>query len=155
MRSNHRTLEELEEQIKIDDTNINAELISHPHYFNHISRGAADAVSVRDMAKFEVETYESALYLRIRKDFVERGERTTEALLDHLVRSDPNRIKLVNNYLSAKHLADQWSALKESFIQKGYALKELIDNRKSDNITEGSYSSQRRDALSSYPRNSG
>jgi hypothetical protein len=145
-------LDQLEEKIKVDETNISAELISHPHDFYHVARGAADAVSLRDMAKFNVETYESELYLSLRKELLESGNKFTEALLEHLVHRDPDRIKLVEKYLNSKHLSDRWSALKESFIQKGYMLKEIVDNRKSDNIAEGSYSSQRREALSSFQR---
>jgi len=156
MDRNNTTLEErldqLEERIIIDETNINAELISHPHDFYHVARGAADAVSLRDMTKFDVETYESSLYLTIRRDLAERGEKFTEALLDHMIRNSEDRAKLVDKYLVAKHLADKWLALKESFVQKGYMLKEIVDNRKSDNVMEGSYSSQRREAMSSYKR---
>jgi hypothetical protein len=145
-------LDELEEKIKVDETNISAELISHPHDFYHVARGAADAVSLRDMAKFHVETYESTLYLVLRKELLERGEKFTEAFLEHKIHDNDPRIKLVEKYLTAKHLADRWLALKESFVQKGYMLKEIVDNRKSDNIAEGSYSSQRREALSSFQR---
>ena len=145
-------LDQLEEKISIDETNINAELIKHPHDFYHVAKGAADAVSERDMAKFEVETYEASLYLTIRRDLTDRGEKFTESLLEHMIHNSDDRIKRVDNYLVAKHLADRWLALKESFVQKGYMLKEIIDNRKSDNIAEGSYASQRREAMTNYKR---
>lgn len=150
MPSNSFTYDQLEEEVQIDDTNIDAELIKHPHIFFHISAGHADALSQSDLAKHRVEIFEADLYLEIRRKMVADGDKFTETLLEKMVNRDDRRIALVDRYLEAKHTADKWRALKDSFIQKGYMLKDIIDNRKSDNVAEGSYSRQRHDAMERY-----
>jgi len=152
MNSNRNRLDQLEQLVKIDETNLEAELISHPHDFYHVSTGAAEAVSVRDLAKFRVETYEADKYLEWRRRYIHNEEKFTEALLEKLVQNDEGRIKLVETYLEAKREADRWTALKDSFIQKGFMLKITVDNRRADNITESSYASQRREALNNFRR---
>lgn len=144
--------DQLEERIKIEETNIEAELIGHPHDYFYASQGHADAVSLRDLAKHDLDVYEAKLDLNLRKVLAERGEKFTEAVISNMVTIDEERIKLYESYLDAKHVADLWAGMKEGWQQKGYMLKIYVDNRKSDNITEGSYSSQRRDALKNYSR---
>jgi len=143
---------QVEDRVEIDDTNIEAELIRHPHDFWHVASGVADSVSIRDMAKFRVETYEAELNTTLRREFAEQGVKVTEAHLDRLVTRDLERTKLFEHYLHTKHEADLWLGLKESFSQKGYMLKEVANNQRSDNVAESSYSRQRRDAMDNYRR---
>jgi hypothetical protein len=142
----------LEERIVIEENDVEAELIGHPHDYFHASQGHADAVSLRDLAKHDLDVYEAQLNLNLRKVLNERQEKYTEAMINSMIICDQECIKLYEAYLDTKHVADLWAGMKEGYIQKGYMLKIFVDNRKSDNITEGSYSSQRRDALKNYPR---
>jgi len=157
MNGNNRTrleqmFDRLEENIKIEEADIQSELISHPHDYYHTTQGHADAVSLRDLAKHDLDVYEARLNINLRKVMNERQEKFTEAVISNMVMIDEERIKLYESYLDAKHVADLWSGMRESWQQKGFMLKTYVDNRKSDNITEGSYNSQRREALKNYTR---
>ena len=143
-------LEQLQERIKIDETNLSAELISHPHDFWHAARGTVDAISQRDKAKAILDSYSSNLNMIFRQEAAARKERVTEAQLDYMVMSDEDRIKLQEEFFKHKKHAELWQGMKESFIQKGYALKSLVDLSRAEQSVTSSYAEQRRDAFQNY-----
>ena len=143
---------QLEAEIAIDRENLDAELINHANWHWHASKEAIDAISLRDNAKADVDNFEANLNLTFRREAAHRNERITEATVDSLVRSDPDRIKLLERYLIAKRTAERWVALRDSFVQKGYALKELVTLFRTNNIAEASYAEQRRDAFNNMKK---
>lgn len=142
----------LEENVKIEPTDIEAELISHAHDYWHATNGHADALSLRDLAKHDLDVYEARLDLNLRKVMAERGEKYTEAVISNMVTIDEERIKLFESYLDAKHVADLWAGMKDSWQQRGYMLKEIVEHRRGDNVAESSYARQRSEALNNYRR---
>lgn len=144
--------EELEARLKIDQMNLDAELIGHPHDYWHAAKGATEAISIRDKAKDIHDRYAANLNMIFRREAHERKERITEAQLDMMILSDQDCIDMWNQYLQYKKEADLWVGLRDSFIQKGYALKSLIDVLRSDQIAAYSYAEQRKDAFANYKK---
>jgi hypothetical protein len=92
------------------------------------------------------------LNITFRHDAVQRNERVTEALVDALVKSDNERIRFVERYLKAKREAELWIALRDSFVQKGYAMKELVTVLRTGDVAESSYAQQRLEALTNLKK---
>jgi hypothetical protein len=143
---------QLEVEIAIDRDNLENELINQANWHWHASKEAIDAISFRDNAKADVDNYEANLSLTFRYEAINRNERRTEAQIESLVKSDANRIELVQKYLMAKRNAERWLALRDSFVQKGYALKELVSYLRHDQVAEASYSEQRREAFRDFKK---
>jgi hypothetical protein len=143
---------ELEGLVQIDRDNLATELINHSSYYWHASKEAVNAISLRDAAKSDVDNYEANLNITFRHDAVQRNERVTEALVDALVKSDNERIRFVERYLKAKREAELWIALRDSFVQKGYAMKELVTVLRTGDVAESSYAQQRLEALTNLKK---
>jgi hypothetical protein len=126
MNASEDALAELSEKIKIDQDNLDVELVTQTNDYYHASRGHALAVSLRDQAKNNLDVAEAELYLMFRR---EAGDRVklTEAQLDATVKSNEIRQEYFTKYLETKLLADKWLSLRDSFIQKGHALRELAE----------------------------
>lgn len=130
MDASEKALAELSENIKIDQDDMDGEIISQPNDFYHASTGYAMAVSLRDKAKNDLEIAEAELYKMFRDEVSARGDRATEKLLEAMINSNEVRQEQFDKYLEAKLLADKWLALRDSFTQKGYALRELAELHK-------------------------
>lgn len=124
MNASENALNELVVRIRIDQHDLDNEFVSQTNDFYHASTGHALAISLRDQAKNDLEVAEAEIYLMFRS---EAKEKPTEAQLDAMVKSHEVRSQYFDRYLTAKLLADRWSSLKDSFIQKGHALRELAE----------------------------
>lgn len=127
MNATEDALTELSNKLRIDPDDMDVELITQPNDFYHAATGVAMAISLRDEAKNDLDVAESELYLMFRRDAVEK---LTEAQLDAMVKSHELRAEYFDKYLEAKQWADHWLALRDSFTQKGHALRELAELHK-------------------------
>jgi hypothetical protein len=130
MDASEAALSELEQNIKIDPDELEIELIKQPNDYYHASAGFAMAISLRDQAKNELDIAEAELFLAFRDEVIARTERPTEALLEAMINASDIHRSYVDKHLETKLLADKWLALRDSFIQKGHALRELANLHK-------------------------
>lgn len=127
MNASKDALNELSDKIKINPNELDTEFVAQPNDFYHAATGCAMAISLRDKSKNDLEVAEAELYLTFRREASEAAERLTETHLDSLVTGHEIRQEYFDRYLDAKQLADQWIALRDSFTQKGHALRELAE----------------------------
>lgn len=145
MNASEESLAELGEKISISD-DLDVEFVTQPNDFYHAAIGFALAISLRDKAKNDLEVAESELYLMFRREASSATTRPTEAQLDAMVKSNEVRLEYFETYLTTKQLADRWMALRDSFIQKGHALRELAELHKLNYFGERTTSAASEDA---------
>lgn len=115
----------LEELLKIDKNGLDEAIIEQPEAFYEISQAYVFSVSLRDKAAEELKQIDAQVDLEIREEFEKLGKKVTEKIVDSEVRSSDDHCKAYQHYLDCKSDAEKLLALKESFIQRSYMLREL------------------------------
>lgn len=122
-----QTIEDLKKHLAINKYALDEELENQAVIYFEISENCAEALSYRDEAKQAVELVDAEVADAIRKDFARRDEKLTEAKLSQEVLLSAKHVTAYQDYLDTKKNAELWMALKESFSQKGHALREMAD----------------------------
>jgi hypothetical protein len=143
MNATQEALDELAQRVRIDQSELDVEFVTQTNDYYHAATGYAMAISLRDQAKNDLEVTEADLYLQYRRQAVERP---TETQLNSHVKTHELRQEYFDKWLSAKQLADRWMALRDSFTQKGHALRELAELYKLNYFGERSTSTASADA---------
>ena len=107
-------------KLKINKHELDEELIAQPDLLNEVGWRAALAVSHYDNRRQEFKEITGRLFERIKTD-KSLSDKRAEYLLE-------GRTKYKTAHeavLRAKYLMDLWAALKESFIQRSFVLKDL------------------------------
>lgn len=120
------TLNELEQFLKINMSELDNDLIQQPELLRQVSEAYALAVSRRDAAKEELERVNAELYSTIRSQAEEEGRKITEKAIDSEITQSPEHQRAHREWLDRKLEADQWSALKDSFYQRSHMLRDLV-----------------------------
>jgi hypothetical protein len=123
--SNDVDLAWFENGLKIDKYALDEGLVEQPETMQRACERYAMAISRRDWAKDLVKQTEAKLYLRIRDELTFKGEKMTEALLSAMVDAHEERAKAVREWVDAAQEATRWEGMKDSYKDRGYALKEL------------------------------
>jgi len=118
-------LEEFRRYLAIDKTSIDDELMQHPSLYYTISEALVEATARRDAIKDDLAKTEAALDRELRAEFEVSGDKFTESQIKNLILLDEERTKVNQQFLTAKSEADLLTALKESFHQRGYMLRDL------------------------------
>lgn len=124
---NDQEFSELECLLKINQHDLDGALLEQPEAFYRISQAYVQAVSMRDKLYEDVKVVDASLDLAIREEFEQEGKKATEKIIESKVKSHPNHDRAYRSYLSAKEEAERLNALKESFLQRSYVLKELCN----------------------------
>ena len=120
-------LEELERGLRISRDDLDGALIEQPDIFHRVSTELALAISVRDAAKLERDQVQAELDMELREKFARAETKITEVALSRELETMPRMVTLRKDLGRLSALVDRWSALKESYNQRGYALKELVN----------------------------
>lgn len=118
-------IKELTKALKIDREDLDGAVSEQPELYYHVSLEAARAASRRDQAKDQLKVVEADLNQQVRKELLDAGEKVTEKGLEHMVTAHQDRADAVADLLNAAREAEEWQALKESFQQRSYMLREL------------------------------
>ncbi|MFA5262206.1 MAG: hypothetical protein WC378_00160 [Opitutaceae bacterium] len=118
-------MSEYDQEIKIDINSLDQELVRQPSLFLQVSQDHAQAVSVRDGLKEAVSVAWASAEGRIRQEAAEEDRKLTEAMVKSEVEMDRRYRRAVDAYLTAREAADQAFAIKESFAQRAFVLKDL------------------------------
>lgn len=118
------TIQEARESLKIDRDDLDTELTLQPGLFADVSKEWAMSMSRRDKLKDEVATTRARLYIDFRKK--KADEKPTETLLASYIEIEPEYAEVRNRYLDACAETDEWSSIKEAFMQRSYAIKDLV-----------------------------
>lgn len=119
-------LNDASQKLMIDKLSLDEELIKQPTLFFEIAEVSANATSVRDQAKEQLALKDAELGTKHRKKLEASGERATIQLIEERVQTDPIHQKYLEKYSAAKEHADKCYAMKESFQQRAYMLRELV-----------------------------
>ena len=120
-------IKKLEAKLAIDEHALDVALREHPDTFYRVAMELALAISNRDEAKQDLEEIESEVDMELRKDAAVSGAKTTEKEIESNKKADA-RVKHANDkFLAEKYETAKWTALKDAFEQKSYALSKLVD----------------------------
>jgi hypothetical protein len=117
--------------LAIDQDELDAALEQHAEIYHHVSEATAHAIARRDAAKLDFEEAEARAYEALRDDTARKAEKAkkrehvTETLFKHKLRLDPALQKLARRVLHLNAKVEEWVALKDSFYQRSFMLREL------------------------------
>lgn len=121
------TLDQLEGDLKIDEYALNDVCREHPTLFYRVARELAFAISRRDAAKVELERTEGQITLSMRDQARDVGEKTTVDEIKARVRESNQYMTAAERLAMRQMEVGEWSALKEAFSQRSYALNHMVD----------------------------
>lgn len=161
-----RLLLGLEEGLEIDRDDLDEAHIQQPSIFHRVSDEHARAVSRRDQAKLRYEDECALADKEIRESLDDEDRKPTETQIKHQVSRDPDVRKAHEEFLRWSALVNRWSALLESYKQRGHSLKGLTElfvagyfsraeNRKARASASDRASEQAREALAEERRRRG
>ncbi len=113
-------------KLTIDKHGLDDELIRQPMLFFDMANLSATATAERDYAKEQLGLKDAELGSKWRKKLEKRGERTTIQLIEECVLTDSVHIKYSEKYIESKEYCEKCYAMKESFQQRAYMLRELV-----------------------------
>jgi hypothetical protein len=143
-------LADLRSKLGIDEHSLDMALREHPDLFYEVASQLALAVSNRDEAKLDLEEVEAEVDKELRRAAAINDDRTTEKEIESNKKID-KRVKIANDKLvKEKYNAAKWTALKDAYEQRSYALSKLVDlylaNYYSQNPEKSSGNAKYRDA---------
>lgn len=121
------TLEEAKNNLQFNKYELDTAVSTHAILYYEISENLAESVSLRDEAKNLLESEYAEISMFVRNDLKNNGEKVTEEIVKQLTLNSPNYKKSFDKYLDAKFIADEWLAMKEAYVQRGYMLKMMGD----------------------------
>lgn len=118
-------LEDYRQCLAINKHALDDEIMEQSDVFYRVSERVALSVSLRDSAKDELARARIKIELKLRKSVASGTGRVTDKEILAKVDGNKKVIALVDIYLQKRTDADLWFALKESFIQRSYMLRNL------------------------------
>lgn len=122
-----QSLAELQQQLAIDKSVLDDEVIRQPMLFYMVSELFTTALAERDALKEELQAVDADLDFQWRKRLSkDKTAKVTETLIKNHVQTSADHEKAFNAYLEAKTKADRLEALKSAFQQRSYMLRDLV-----------------------------
>lgn len=118
-------LDELRGALQIDKNDLDSAWIEHPVLFDRVSTQLTLAISLRDGAKLELNDGIAEVDAQIRDEL--DVKKMTERAIEQEINLKPRIKRLRQEYNGLVFKADQWAALKESYQQRSYALKHIVE----------------------------
>lgn len=118
-------LERLRSGLMVDKHSLDDELMRQPQRFEEVGEAMAMAQAERDYAKEELIQLDAELFAKHRRKIEKSGVRATEALIAAAVNQDPKHQKGISNRIEAQRRLELLSAIKESFNQRSYMIRDL------------------------------
>lgn len=125
-RSPPINLQRFRAELVIDKDDLDECLIKQPELYYHVAEAHSQAVADRDATKLDVEIAEAEEGQKIRDHAAQMEEKLTEAGLREQLILSPRLQKLRRLRIEQETIINGWMALKESFHQRSYMLRELV-----------------------------
>jgi len=119
-------LADLQQQLAIDKSVLDDEVIRQPVLFYTISEALTDALARRDGAKEALAFVDAEMDNVCRRKLSKGDAKVTEKMVQNHVQCSYEHGKAFDVYLKAKTYADKLLALKEAFQQRSYMLRDLV-----------------------------
>ena len=120
------TRKSLERALRIDEDDLDSNLVSQPGLFYQVAESLVAANARRDTLKLRVEEVTAELDQSIRAEAAATETKITEAGIQNQLRTLPRIKDLRQEYVDACAESERWGALKEAYHQRSYMLKELV-----------------------------
>ena len=112
-------------ELAIDKFNLDDCIEKQAGLFNEIAVSLAEAISHRDYLKKDYEDVQAEVAAEVRHEAKEAAKKMTDKAVTECVAEDKDVKTAYSDLLSAKRDVDLWAAVKESFLQRSYMIKEL------------------------------
>ena len=143
-RSGEDKRDALRAKLRINKRALDDEILEHVHLFDEVAVALQVAISDRDAFKEEARVAEARLTGEARAARLERGNtKPTVSDVDAWVLEQESAIRARRRHRDAESEVAQWAVLKESIIQRGYALKHFAELETARIYTSGQGSSFR------------
>ena len=119
-------IERLEAALKFDKNRLDDALEEQAGIFHEIADELAIQISRRDQAKKYVTDIESQTIVEIRTAAREKDQKITDKEVEAQTQLDAFVIKASKMLAELSLIVGRLSALKESYVQRSYALKDLV-----------------------------
>lgn len=118
-------LDQYSQFVEIDKHNLDSCCVDQTRVYRDVGLEFASATSFRDLAKFELDKVKAECDKFIRQDAAINNERITEAQVAAKILEELEYQKANDEFLEWKMVTEKWTALKDSFTQRAYMLREL------------------------------
>lgn len=119
------TQERLRSMLRIDKHDIDNEIEKQPSLFFEISQEVTASAARRDYLKEQLQRVDAKLDSKYRRKAVKQNTKFTESQIAHMIILDDEHVEAANALIDARQHADTLQALKESFHQRSYMLRDL------------------------------
>ena len=120
-------IKQLEDKLQINQHALDVALREHPDLFYKVASELALAISNRDESKQDLDELEAQVDIELRNAAAVSGDKTTENQILSNKKVD-RRVKAANDKFLAERLnTAKWTALKEAYEARSYALSKLVD----------------------------
>lgn len=116
---------ELRENLRIDEDDIDHCLVAQPEYYYMAAEAVALATSRRDTLKLQRDETIAELDQAIRRKALEDDRKITEGQISNELKTLPKVKEINRQYVEACKVVDEAVAMKESYHQRSYMLREL------------------------------
>lgn len=137
------TLKEAQKLLLIDKYALDIVCVEQPELFSRIALAHSKAVNLRDKGREDLVIGDAEISNSLRLTSEKTEMKLTEAKLSLQVVVHETHIKNNEEYLELKLEADQWSALRESFLQRASMIKLLCELYLSDYFSTKSVTSNK------------
>lgn len=114
-----------EKDLAIDKYALDEMLVAQPELYWRVSEQCIHWLAQRDRNKDTLATVQAKVATEYRADCLEGGVKTTEGIVAEHVIQDAEVQEAMLAYQESKTEYERANSLKEAFMQRGYALKEL------------------------------
>lgn len=120
-------LKQLESNLVIDQHALDQALREHPDLFYKVATELALAISHRDEAKQDLDQMEATVDAELRRAAAVSEDKVTEKQIESNKNTDKRVVAANDKFLSEKYETAKWTALKDAYEQRSYALSKLVD----------------------------
>lgn len=113
-------------KLEIDRDRLDVAVMEQPQIFDEVGERHVKACDLRDGAKTRLAVKDSELAVTHRARLEKAGAKSTDSIVNDHVLLDPDRKACNDIYVRAKHAADMWGKLRESYEQRMRMLHELV-----------------------------
>lgn len=125
-KSDDDFIAELEQAMLIDKDALDEALIQQPDLIYRVSKTIVERVSQRDAAKQDHNEAEALADAEVRRDAQIAEEKVTADAVKSAVRLHKDVIRAADKLAELTYRVNQWGALKEAFVARGHALRDLV-----------------------------
>lgn len=120
-------MKEFQKGLRIDKHSLDDELVEHGPVHHRIADMYERALADSDGLKVDIENLEAELYAQFKEAAAEKDEKLSETAIKMKIQ-DSKRMRLLNSeYLLARRRMGELRALNQSYQQRSYHIRGLID----------------------------